>query len=318
MTVAQTFTGSSASADPEADRIAWHYRRMQEVENGTYKGKTPSPDFEPLPGWKPFADYGTSDPAAIIAKAARDQDTLALLPGDWFDVKLGDGSTMRYVLGSFDQYLSTENTKHHAYMIPEHVYPKLIAPQSTWDIGNPTMKGRYENSDLHSWEENTYYPMLPASLRSLIIPMYISYGYGNSITPEQPLRVFSPSIIEIVGSANTPDSQHLNREIFCLSGEHPIEMASFASGNVQPNHHVPRFRNTAAVLALLDQAPNSGTTGFYRGFWSRSLDSGVPDKEMVGFTCGIGEWNEGDETIFAAPLLPTRAVCCPLPCFCIG
>ena len=155
----------------DEEKAAWRAARQKEVDAGTYKGKIPTADYEPLEGWTPFADYGT-DPAEIISNAMKANDTSALLVGDYFDITVS-GNKLRYEITAFDQYLGGGNSAHHALMVPTTPWPTSMA----FDAGSDNT---YKTSDLHNWEENTFYKNLPAKTKAAVlqvnIPWYNSSG----------------------------------------------------------------------------------------------------------------------------------------------
>lgn len=304
MTVAQTFTGAGASADPEADRIAWHYRRMQEVEKGTYKPKSPSPDFEPLPGWRPFAGYGTDDPVAIIAKAARDQDTLALIPGDYFDITVNN-HPMRYILVDFDRYFAGLNTKHHAFLIPEYVYPEFVTYQKD------SQKYLYPGSDLHKWEEETYYPMLPKNVRDVVIPVRINDGYNNDAA-----HVFSPSAVEIYG-VNFESGFAGSSEKYVLrdNSQYNVGIEPDSSFYVYPNYHVDRFRGWDSFYHPVSKVTKKDAND-NNSYWLRG--NNVYGDSQYSNPMAMSSWSTNDDTRLFLNCLNLDFSSYPMPCFCIG
>lgn len=144
--------------------------------------KIPKADFEPVQGWKPFADYGSS-PAEIIANCVRKKDYDALFVGDYFDETV-NGTTYRWTIAEFNHYGRGE-----ALMVPNI----LIPGDGTFGSDNT-----YRGSNLES-KLNGFYNSMPASLKPYVLEMALPWtdynGYQSAVTE----HVFPPSEIEAFG-----------------------------------------------------------------------------------------------------------------------
>ena len=184
----------------DEEKAAWTAACLKEVAAGTYKAKTPSATFEPLEGWTPFADYGT-DPAEIISNAMKQNDTSALFVGDYFDVTVS-GNKLRYEIAGFDQYLtngSGPNPNHHALMVPTTAWPTTMAFNATSD-------NTYKTSDLHAWEENTFYANLPAKTKAAV--MQVTIPWWNS---SGQLQALAEKLMAEAGLTQTTDADGVSR-----------------------------------------------------------------------------------------------------------
>lgn len=320
----------------DEEKAAWRAARQKEVDAGTYKGKTPTADFEPLEGWTPFADYGT-DPAEIISNAMKANDTSALLVGDYFDVTV-NGNKLRYEIASFDQYLGGGNSAHHALMVPTTAWPLTMA----FDAGSDNT---YKTSDLHNWEENTFYKNLPAKTKAAVlqinIPWYSTSGQAAaalaglmkqagivedasvtpstfSWTPEAEAssdrdldQTAEEKYRELTAAVNAQTYADVKAggipcHVFSL-GEielfgkktYSTEAVVNPGGSGIPNHHITKFKDNASRIR---KANNSAVW-----YWQRSADS-----SGASGACGVGAdgsaiWNDVNGASGSA-----------VPCFCLG
>ena len=134
-------------------------------------------------------------------------------PFDYFDIHLTDGKVFRYRVGAIDPYLHTtdqEVVKHHIIMVPDQVWPDSVQWNTTnTNQGTSTTKCPYLASNLHRWEINTFYPLMPqkwknvmAEHRLLLEERYSTAGAQTNDTSwswQNVGKVFSLSEIEVYG-----------------------------------------------------------------------------------------------------------------------
>ncbi len=91
---------------------------------------------------------------------------------DYFDITLTDGKIFRYRVAAIDPYLhagDTEITKHHIIMVPDQVWPDSIVWNTTnTNQGTASEKHPYLCSNLHTWETNTFYALLPTKWKNVL------------------------------------------------------------------------------------------------------------------------------------------------------
>lgn len=245
----------------EDEKQAWHDARMKEVQAGTYKGKVPSADFEPLTGWKPFADYGSS-PAEIISNAAKANDFQALFPGDYLNATVS-GTSFKFTIASLDHLLGSQNTAHHAYMVADKLWKNTVFSSSN---------NTYQNSTIWS-ENNNFYNAMPSDLKPYVLnikrPWWNYSGSYSTLT----CRVFQPTEIEAFGSKQ-------------YSAETVVNQG--ATGSQVPNHHLQYvFKDNNARIRKL----NNST----QWYWLASAYSGIADSVPVVYTDGaaaIGNYTD--------------------------
>ena len=251
VTVSTAFTAIQTGPSDE-EKAAWTAARQKEMSAGTYKGKVPAENFQPLEGWFPFEGMG-STPAEIISACAKANDFSALFIGDYMDITVSNNS-MRYEIASFDQYLSPTNTKHHALMVPTKCWPTKMAFATSGTAD-------YKNSSLHSWEQGTFYNALPATTRSSILEVTIPWWNYNNQRQDLKCKVFSLSNFEVGNNKG-------------YSGESQI-----AKGSKEPNHHLSvLFKNQS------DRVRQVGSENAY--WWLRSADSGYSGIACLVYTGG--------------------------------
>ena len=149
--------------------------------------KIPKADFEPVRGWKPFENYGSS-PAEIIANCVRKKDYDALFVGDYFDETV-NGTTYRWTIAEFNHYGRGE-----ALLVPDKLIPGDVVFNSGYD-------NSYSNSNLRT-VFSSFYNSMPASLKPYVLEMVLpwtSYSGSPSAVAE---HVFPPSEIEAFGNAS--------------------------------------------------------------------------------------------------------------------
>ncbi|MFU1802425.1 DUF6273 domain-containing protein [Gardnerella swidsinskii] len=150
-----------------------------------HENKRITPDFEPIPGWKPFANYGSS-PAQIIAHCVRNKDFSVLHAGDYFDETV-NGTTYRWTIAEFNHYGRGE-----ALLVPD----KLIPDNTRFsDVDN-----LYIDSTL-DWNLKDFYRVMPDSLKSYVLEMSLPWVDTNGEVNYFDEHVFPPSEIEAFGTA---------------------------------------------------------------------------------------------------------------------
>ena len=134
-------------------------------------------------------------------------------PFDYFDITLTDGKLFRYRVGAIDPYLHAgypEIEKHHIIMVPDQVWPDSVPWNTTnTNQGTSTTKNPYLASNLHRWEINNFYPLMPqkwknvmAVHRVLLEERYSTAGAQSNDTGwswQDVGKVFSLSEIEVYG-----------------------------------------------------------------------------------------------------------------------
>ena len=144
-----------------------------------------SPNFEPLPGWKPFKDYASG--AEIIARAIRDGKRYMVNVGDYFDETV-NGTTYRWTIAEFNHY-----GRNEALMVPD----KCMPGDEAFSSSNNT----YSGSNLES-VFNKFYNAMPSSLKSYVLNMSLPWTSNYGSTSYLNEYVFPPSEIEAFGETH--------------------------------------------------------------------------------------------------------------------
>lgn len=150
-----------------------------------YENKRITPGFEPIPGWKPFANYGSS-PAQIIAHCVRNKDFSVLHAGDYFDETV-NGTTYRWTIAEFNHYGRGE-----ALLVPDKLMPDNMKFS---DVDN-----LYIDSTL-DWKFKDFYRVMPDSLKPYVLKMSLPCTNVNGKVDYFDEHVFPPSEIEAFGKA---------------------------------------------------------------------------------------------------------------------
>lgn len=143
-----------------------------------------SPNFEPLPGWKPFENYSSG--AEIIARAIRDGKRYMVNTGDYFDETV-NGTTYRWTIAEFNHY-----GRNEALMVPD----KCMPGDEAFSSSNNTYSGSSLESKLSG-----FYNAMPSSLRYYALNMSLPWTDSNGSTSYLSEYVFPPSEIEAFGMA---------------------------------------------------------------------------------------------------------------------
>lgn len=150
-----------------------------------YENKRITPGFEPIPGWKPFANYGSS-PAQIIAHCVRNKDFSVLHAGDYFDETV-NGTTYRWTIAEFNHYGRGE-----ALLVPDKLMPDNTRFSDKDNL--------YIDSTL-DWKFKDFYRVMPDSLKSYVLEMRLPCVDTNGTVDYFDEHVFPPSEIEAFGKA---------------------------------------------------------------------------------------------------------------------
>jgi len=166
--------------------------------------KIPKADFEPVPGWKPFEDYGSS-PAEIIANCVRKKDYYALFVGDYFDETV-NGTTYRWTIVEFNHYGRGE-----ALMVPNILIPGTV----TLSNSNNT----YSGSNLEG-KFNEFYNAMPNSLKPYVLEMTLPWTDSSGSQSTVTEHVFPPSEIEAFGTThNSRESSSAYKQWPCFTSD---------------------------------------------------------------------------------------------------
>ncbi len=113
---------------------------------------------------------------------ARSNNFTGIRIKDYIDLTLTNGNNMRYRVGAIDPYYNCGDTAkgHHFAMVPDA--PAVVTGDYAingsylyWNTTNTNQgtadeKHPYLCSNLHAWELNAFYPMLPQNVRDSILP----------------------------------------------------------------------------------------------------------------------------------------------------
>lgn len=166
--------------------------------------KIPKADFEPVKGWKPFANYGSS-PAEIIANCVRKKDYDALFVGDYFDETV-NGTTYRWTIAEFNHYGRGE-----ALLVPNILIPG--------DVTFASSDNTYKGSNLES-KFNEFYKAMPASLKPYVLEMTIPWTSSSGSQSTVTEHVFPPSEIEAFGTTYySKESSSSYKEWACFTND---------------------------------------------------------------------------------------------------
>ena len=160
-------------------------KKKKWMSEHAHENKRITPDFEPIPGWKPLAEYG-STPFEILNNCVTAQDFTLIHTGDWIETKI-NYTTYRFVFTEFNHY-----GKHEALMVSDKCISGATVPYcdstsgATWMQSNPA---RVLSNFGDRLKSNGIYP------REMSLPYSDSHDYTSYIQ----VTVFSPSIIEAAG-----------------------------------------------------------------------------------------------------------------------
>ena len=162
----QTLLVKDATARAKADTSLSTDEILYQLALGTYKGRSLASQFS-----SEILDYD-GDEAAWFNARIMSGEFDGIYPFDYFDITLTDGKVFRYRMAEVDHDLHAINpevTTHHADMVPDQVWPDSILWNSTaTNQGTSSVKNPYCASNLHNWEVNTFYALLPAKWKAVI------------------------------------------------------------------------------------------------------------------------------------------------------
>lgn len=165
--------------------------------------KIPKADFEPVKGWKPFENYGSS-PAEIIANCVRKKDYAALFVGDYFDETV-NGTTYRWTIAEFNHYGRGE-----ALLVPD----KLMPGDDYFGDDNT-----YRGSTLEK-KFSGFYDAMPSSLKPYVLEMTLPWTNYNGSQSTVTEHVFPPSEIEALGTTYySKESSSSYKEWACFTND---------------------------------------------------------------------------------------------------
>lgn len=208
--------------------------------------KIPTADFEPVQGWKPFENYGSS-PAEIIANCVRNKDYDALFVGDYFDETV-NGTTYRWTIAEFNHYGRGE-----ALMVPNILIPGKV----TFASSNNTYRG----SNLES-KFNEFYNAMPASLKPYVLEMTLPWTNSSGSQSTVTERVFPPSEIEAFGTTYySKESSSTYKKWTCFS-DNSSRMRHYVNGSGGYHYWLrSSYGSNPAVAALI--VTNYGTADWF-------------------------------------------------------
>lgn len=160
-------------------------KKKKWISEHANENKRITPDFEPIPGWKPLAEYG-STPFDILNNRVQAQDFTLIHTGDWIETTV-DYTTYQFVFTEFNHY-----GKNEALMVSN----RCIAGETVQYC---------DSTSGASWMQSNSARVLNEFGSSLensgIHPREISLPYSDSQSSMEYVRVtvFSPSIIEACG-----------------------------------------------------------------------------------------------------------------------
>ena len=157
--------GGTGATTVEQARLQLETHYDLQVLLGTYPGRDLMVLFA-----DEIAEY--TDEAEWFNARVMSGDITGIRPFDYFDITLTDGKVFRYRCAAYDPYLGAcdaEITAHHMIMVPDQVWPDSVPWNTTnTNQGTASEKHPYLASNLHRWEVNTFYPLLPAKWRNVI------------------------------------------------------------------------------------------------------------------------------------------------------
>lgn len=163
-------------------------KKKKWLSEHAHENKRITPDFEPIPGWKPLAEYGNT-PFDILNNCVTAQDFTLVHTGDWIETTV-DYSTYRFVFAEFNHYGQNEALMvSNRCIAGETVRYCDSTSGASWGQSNPA---RVLGDFYYRLRRNGIYP------RAMSLP----YSDSQGDTREIQAIVFSPSIIETVGVQN--------------------------------------------------------------------------------------------------------------------
>lgn len=173
---------------------------------GIYKGRDLNEVFA-----NEIADY-TSDAEWFNARINAG-DFTGIRIFDHFDITLTDNKVFRYRVAAIDPYFHCNDnaiTKHHIIMVPDQVWPDSVVWNTTsTNQGTASENHPYLASNLHRWEINTFYPLMPTQWKNVMathrLMLEERYSASGSLTSSNSWswvdvgKIFSLSETEVYG-----------------------------------------------------------------------------------------------------------------------
>ena len=210
----QSLLVADGTARARANEALDMNERLQQLITGEYTGRSLVEMFS-----SEIAEY--DDEWEWFQARVQAGEYYGMLPFDYIPVTLTNSFQLLYEIGHFDPYKGAGDTEigHHVPMIPKVVVPvsgayaintdHIYWNTSATNQGTSSEKHPYLVSNLHAWETNVYYNLLPEKVRNRIINVraLLEERY-NASTPQTAAtgwswcnlgNVWSPSTIEVFG-----------------------------------------------------------------------------------------------------------------------
>ena len=258
--------------------------RFKQLETRDYAGRNLTEVFA-------LEIVGYTDDAAWFNARIKAGNFDGIYVRDYFDIKLSDGKVMRYRIAAIDPYLhccDEEIVSHHVIMVPDTVWPDSVVWNTTNNNnGNASEKHPYLASNLHKWELQTFFPLLPQKWKNVICDHRTLLEERYSATAAL--------------TASTTWSWVSMGKIFSLSETEVYGFNVWGDGySVGMDCHFPLFPDTASRIRR-----NSDGERFY--WWLRSAHSGNST-----YACHVDSYGSANY------LSTAHTAVRPLPCFRVG
>lgn len=137
--------------------------RFEQLSMRDYKGRNLAEVFA-------LEIVGYTDDAAWFNARIKAGNFDGIYERDYFDITLTDGKVFRYRIAALDPYLNCGDTpqEHHAIMVPDTVWPDSVVWNTTNNNGTASEHHPYLASNLKSWFNNTFFPLLPQKWKNVI------------------------------------------------------------------------------------------------------------------------------------------------------
>lgn len=138
--------------------------RFEQLSMRDYKGRNLAEVFA-------LEIVGYTDDAAWFNARIKAGNFDGIYERDYFDITLTDGKVFRYRIAALDPYLNCGDTPqgHHAIMVPDTVWPDSVVWNTTNNNnGTASEHHPYLASNLKSWFNNTFFPLLPQKWKNVI------------------------------------------------------------------------------------------------------------------------------------------------------
>ena len=209
-----TYTIKDESARTSSQNAVNASEYARQIDTDTYAGQSLAALFA-----GEIANY--ANVWAWLRARVRAGNFAGMRTKDYIDLTLTNGNNVRYRIGDFDPYLycGDASKSHHVVMVPSA--PVAVtgadAVNGSYIVWNETAtnQGTAENahpylvSNLHRWETEVYYPMLPQIVRDCILNQRVlletRYSASGALTASNNWAwadlgpVWSPSEMEVYG-----------------------------------------------------------------------------------------------------------------------